>query len=76
MVVGFDPTFYSVTERDDEFATLTLVRTGDLSRETVVTVNPIPGSALGINLLLQGLTNSTTVSHLQLHQTSHLIQLL
>ena len=73
MVVGFDPTFYSVTERDDEFATLTLVRTGDLSRDTVVTVNPAPGSALGI---LQGLTNSTTVSHLQLHQTSHLIQLL
>ena len=74
VLVSFDPTFYSVTEGDDDNAILRLVRSGDLSRDTVVTVNPAPGSALGIDLLLQGLTNSTTVSHLQLHQTSHLIQ--
>ena len=47
VVVGFDPISYTVTEGDDDTATLRLVRSGDLSRETVVTVNPIPGSALG-----------------------------
>ena len=76
VVVSFDPISYTVTEGDDDTAILRLVRSGDLSTQTVVTVNPTPGSALGIDLLLQGLTNSTTVSHLQLHQTSHLIQLL
>ena len=65
-----------MTEGDNELAILRLVRSGDLTRETVVTVNPTPGSALGIDLLLQGLSRSTTVSYLQLHQTSHLIQLL
>ena len=60
VLVSFDPTFYSVTEGVDDNAILRLVRTGDLSRETVVTVNPTPGSALGIDLLLQGLCNSSS----------------
>ena len=49
MVVSFDPTSYTVTEGDDGFIVLTLVRIGDnLDRETVLTVNPIPGTAYGV----------------------------
>ena len=48
MVVSFDPISYTVTERVDGSAVLTLVRSGDLSRETVVTVTTTDGSALGI----------------------------
>ena len=45
--VYFDPTDYNVTEGVDDFANLMLVRSGDLSRETVVTVTTAPGSAIG-----------------------------
>ena len=47
VLVSFDPTSYTVTEGDDEFAALRLVRSGDTSGTTVVTVNPVPGSAIG-----------------------------
>ena len=47
VVVSFDPIPYTVTERVDGSAVLTLVRSGDLSRETVVTVTTTDGSALG-----------------------------
>ena len=48
MVVSFDATSYTVTEGVDEFAELTLVRSGDLSRTTVVTVTTGPGNATGV----------------------------
>ena len=47
MFVEFDPTAYNVTERVDDFANLMLVRSGDLSRVTVVTVTTVSGSATG-----------------------------
>ena len=50
MFVSFDPTSYIVTEGEDGFAELTLVRSGDTSRATVVTVTPTPGSAEGMPL--------------------------
>ena len=48
VTVSFNPTSYTVTEGDDEFAVLTLVRSGDLSRATVVTVTTADGSATGM----------------------------
>ena len=48
VVVSFDPTSYTVTEGDDGFAVLTLVRSGDLSRATVVTVTTADDSAIGM----------------------------
>ena len=48
MVVSFDPTSYTVTEGDDGYVELTLVRSGDLSRATVVTITTVDGSATGI----------------------------
>ena len=47
VIVSFDPTIYTVTEGVDGFADLMLIRTGDTSRETVVTVTTVPGSANG-----------------------------
>ena len=47
MLVSFDPTSYTVTEGENETAVLSLVRSGDLSRATVVTVSPTPGTATG-----------------------------
>ena len=48
VVVSFDPISYTVTEGEDEFAELILVRSGgDLSRGTVVTVTTADGSATG-----------------------------
>ena len=48
MLVSFDPISYTVTEGDDGFVELTLVKSGDLSRATVVTVTTADGSATGI----------------------------
>ena len=48
MVVSFDPTSYIVTEGDGGFVELILVRSGDLSRATVVTVATADGSATGM----------------------------
>ena len=48
VVVSFDPTSYTVTEGEDGFAELTLVRSGDTSGATVVTVTTADGSATGI----------------------------
>ena len=45
--VSFDPTSYTVTEGEDGFAELTLVRSGDTSGETSVTVISVPGTASG-----------------------------
>ena len=47
VTVSFDPTDYTVTEGVDGFANLRLIWTGDTSRETVVTVTTVPGSADG-----------------------------
>ena len=47
VIVSFDPTIYTVTEGVDGFANLRLIRTGDISRETVVTVTTVLGSANG-----------------------------
>ena len=46
--VSFDPVFYTVTEGEDGAAELILVRSGYLSRATVVTVTTADGSAMGI----------------------------
>ena len=46
--VSFDPTSYTVTEGEDGAAELILVRSGDLSRATVVTVTTADGSAIGM----------------------------
>ena len=49
MLVSFDPTDYSVTEGDDEFVELFVVRSGDIARETVVVISALDGlSATGI----------------------------
>ena len=44
--VSFDPISYTVTEGDG-FAELILIRSGDLSRATVVTVTTADGTATG-----------------------------
>ena len=64
MIVSFDPTTYTVTEGDDGFAILRLVRSGvNLDRETVVTVNPVPGTADGVlSVFLDSLLFSVSVS--------------
>ena len=49
--VSIDPTSYTVTEGDG-FAELRLVRSGDTAGETVVTITPGPGTAIGIANLL------------------------
>ena len=54
VMVSFDPTSYTVTEGDDDFAVLTLVRSGAINRETVVIVNTVPGSAEGMVPSLSG----------------------
>jgi hypothetical protein len=46
--VSFEPTSYTVTEGENDTAVVRLVRSGDLSKATVVTVTPTPGSADGI----------------------------
>ena len=44
-----------MTEGEDEFAILRLIRSGDnLSRATVVTVNPVPGTADGASCVFSG----------------------
>ena len=48
--VSFDPISYTVTEGDG-FAELILIRSGDLSRTTVVTVTTADGSATGERLI-------------------------
>ena len=50
MVVSFDPTVYTVIEGLDGFVVLTLVRSGDISESTTVTVIIESGSALGSHL--------------------------
>ena len=50
MVVSFNPTSYNVTEGEDDFVSLTLARNGNPSRQTVVTVNPVAGTAEGMSL--------------------------
>ena len=47
-LVSFEPTSYTVTEGEDGAAELILVRSGDLSRATVVTVTTADGSAIGM----------------------------
>ena len=46
-MVSFDPTSYTVTEGEDEFVEVTLVRSGDLSRNSTVTLTTFDASALG-----------------------------
>ena len=48
----FDPTAYTVKEGVDAHAKLLLVRSGDLSHETTVTITPISGTAFGRNSAL------------------------
>ena len=45
--VTFDPTAYIVTEGVNSFADLRLVRSGDLSGSTTITVTPRSGTATG-----------------------------
>ena len=47
MVVSFEKTSYTVTEGEDEFVEIILVRSGDLSRNTTVTLTTFDVSALG-----------------------------
>ena len=47
VVASFEQTSYTVTEGKDEFVEVTLVRTGDLSRNTTVTLTTFAASALG-----------------------------
>ena len=51
--VTFDPTAYFVTEGVNAFADLRLVRSGDLSESTTVTVTPQSGTATGNKNLIQ-----------------------
>ena len=46
--VSFNPTTYTVREGVDEYAELMLVRSGDLTRNTTVTVTTFDVSAKGI----------------------------
>ena len=48
LVVYFAPTDYTVKEGVNNMTQLVLVRSGDLSRDTVVTVTTTPGTATGI----------------------------
>ena len=48
VMVSFDPASYTVTEGEDGAVELILVRSGDLSRATVVTVTTTDGSAIGM----------------------------
>ena len=48
VVVSFSPTTYTVTEGVDEFVELILVRSGVLSRATVVIVTTRSGTATGV----------------------------
>ena len=48
MVVSFDPVSYTVTEGVDGAVELILVRSGDLSRATVLTITTADGSAIGM----------------------------
>ena len=47
MVVSFEKTSYTVTEGEDEFVEIILVRSGDLSRNTTVTLTTFDVSSLG-----------------------------
>ena len=47
MFVTFDPTTYIVTEGVNAFAQMRLVRSGDLSGSTTVTVTPQSAKAIG-----------------------------
>ena len=47
VVVSFEQTSYTVTEGEDEFVEVTLVRRGDFSRNTTVTLTTFDVSALG-----------------------------
>ena len=46
--VFFNSTTYTVTEGLDEFAVLTVSRSGDLGRKTTVTLTTFDGSANGM----------------------------
>ena len=48
LVVGFDPTEYTVTEGEDPSAVLTIVREGNLDLSANVTFMTVPGTADGI----------------------------
>ena len=58
-VVSFDPTVYTVTEGVDDFVVLTLVRIGDISGATTITVTIESGSALGSHLHMNDLIFET-----------------
>ena len=45
--MSFEKTSYTVTEGKDEFVEVTLVRSGDLSTNTTVTLTTFDVSALG-----------------------------
>ena len=47
MIVSFEHTSYTVTEGKDEFVEVTLVKRGDLSRNSTVTLTTFDASALG-----------------------------
>ena len=51
-MVSFDPTTYTVTEGVDEFAVLMLVRSGEISGITTVTVATVSGTAVGMTVPL------------------------
>ena len=76
VVISFDPTSYTVTEGDDGFVELTLVRSGDLSRATVVTVTTADGSAIGIvkNKHIAGVLIMFNLLFVQLILTTQLLQ--
>ena len=46
-VIGFDPTTYEVTEREDAFVRMSLFRTGNTELSGSVTLVTIPDSAEG-----------------------------
>ena len=56
VVVSFDPISYTVTEEDDMFAVLTVVRMGGLDRNVRVLFTPADGSAIGMYVLSQTIT--------------------
>ena len=61
VLVEFNPTTYTVTEGVDNFAELTLVRSGYLAQTTTVTVSFQSGTATGMSSLKVDIIFSVTI---------------
>ena len=72
VMVSLVPPSYTVTEGEDGFAELTLVRSGDTSGETSVTVTPGPRTATGKLTFLAFLSKAKRITpYVTLHHCFH-----